>query len=1150
MLGAWSILLSRAADESEVVFALRRLRQEPPGEEIATIPLTMDFSLQPWLQQLSEQREHYLQPVAPDVCAEAEHLLVLDEIGSNGSDDDEQQTLSLFSESLAANDVGNLSLIVTVVWGTELQLTAHYRTQYCSPESAGRLLTQFATSLCSVPAYASRPLHEIPLLSSAERRQLLCDWNDTKTDYPQELCLHELIEQQARETPNAIAVSFEGATFTYSELDSRANQLAQHLQTLGVGQETRVGIFGERALEIVVGFLAVLKAGGAYVPIDAEDPTERIAFVLEDADISVLLTQERLVAKLPDSSAQVVCLDRDWPEIARASTNPPDVTVRPDHLAYVIYTSGSTGRPKGARNLHRAICNRLLWMQDEYQLSADDRVLQKTSFSFDVSGWELFWPLISGARMVLARPGGHRDSAYLVHLMGEQQITRTHFVPSMLRAFLSDPNVSRCTSLRQVVCSGEELPFELQQRFFERLDAKLDNLYGPTEAAIDVSFWRCDPRQQRGPVPIGRPVANVQLYILDKALEPVPIGFAGELHIGGVQVGDGYHNRPELSSEKFIPDPFASPSDSPRQLYKTGDLARYRDDGAIEFLGRIDHQVKLSGFRIELGEIDAVMLEAPGIHNAVTVASELGEGDRRLVTYFVPAKTDTAAQVSKTELIEAAKAQAQARLPAYMHPAMYLVLEELPLTASGKVDRKALPAPAIGDATTTTPSPRREGRATNEVDLESYLVELWCDILKLDRVGVDEKFFEIGGTSLLAAVLINELQEKLQEQIFVVTLFEAPTVKQYAAYLSDRYPEAVARHFRVAQKKTAVRPVATPHPQKIGVADLERLQSLLPVSSPDAVAPSEKNPRAIFILSTHRSGTTLFRTMLAGHPKLFAASELQLLEFSDMAARRDSLQGAQSLWLEGAIRTVMEIHDCDAEAAKQIIAEYEDQATSTQAFFRVLQEWVAPQILLDKSPSYALDPEALIRAEAYFADAMYIHLVRHPQAMVRSAENFHMHQVWRVGEHPYSNRQLAELMWSLSHRNILHFLSSVPAARQFRVQFENLVAQPRETMESLCRQLGIEFHDDLIDPYKEKERKMLDGIYPESMPMGDTHFHGYSEINSSVAQKWRDADAGDLAEVTLELSEQLGYARSGTAITGRRGLGAQRQRRRRHRSAT
>lgn len=1141
LVGAWAVFLSRASTELEVVFPLLSVGQKSVGQKfpraaMATVVLVPDKPVLQWLQQLGEQTNIHIQSLTPGGSEVIEHAFVLDDASSHDS---------LTHLQPPAHGA---ALTVTATWGTQLALSVNFDAQRCTPTAVTRLLAQLSSLICNMPAYASKPLGQLPLLSTPEREQLLREWNDTKGNYPQDVCLHQLVEQQAYKTPDAPAACFEDATLTYRELNSRANQLAHHLQSLGVSRETRVGIFGERSLEIVVGFLAVLKAGGAYVPIDADDPLERIAFVLDDADVAVLLTQEHLVARLPETIEAVVCLDRDWPEIALAPEDQPDVTVRADQLAYVIYTSGSTGRPKGARNLHRAICNRLLWMQDEYRLDSNDRVLQKTPFSFDVSGWELFWPLINGATMVLARPGGHRDSAYLVHLIGEQQITRAHFVPSMLRVFLNDPNVGRCTTLRQVVCSGEELPFELQQRFFERLPAHLDNLYGPTEAAIDVSYWRCDSKQLHGPIPIGRPVANVQLYILDASLSPVPVGFPGELHIGGIQVGDGYHNRSELSAQKFISDPFASETDNSSRLYKTGDLACYREDGAIEFLGRIDHQVKISGFRIELGEIDASLAEVPEIRYAVTVAHDSGDGDRRLVAYLVPLETsENTAQGSYASVIEAAKARAKEKLPAYMHPSAYVVLAELPLTASGKIDRKVLPAPDFGGAPTEQPDQAKTKRPPDASDLETYLVDVWCNILKREHVGVDEKFFELGGTSLLAAQLINRLQEKLQEQIFVVTLFEAPTVAQFAAYLYERYPEAVAQHFRAPRKISAARPVQAQHPQHIGTPDLERLQDLLTVSAVDTTTPTVKNPPAIFILSTHRSGTTLFRTMLAGHPKLFAASELQLLEFEDMATRREAFQGADSLWLEGAIRTVMEMQRCDADTARRAIAKFEENATSTQEFFRVLQEWVAPQILVDKSPSYSLDPGALRRAEAYFEDAMYIHLVRHPQAMVRSAENFRMQQVWRVGNHPYSNRQLAELIWSLSHRNILNFLSSVPASRQVRVQFENLVGQPRETMEGLCQKLGIEFHDDLIEPYKEKERKMLDGIHPESMPMGDTHFHGYNQIESAVAEKWMNITDSGLADVTLELSEQLGYARPETAPGARKGLGAQRKLRRRHR---
>ncbi len=453
------------------------------------------------------------------------------------------------------------------------------------------------------------PLSALPLLAEAEHHQLLCEWNDTRADWDLERPLHVWIGEQARRTPDAAALTFEGETLTYRELDDRAGRLAARLRRLGAGPEIRVGIAAERSLELVVGLLGILKAGACYVPLDPSYPAERLAFMLEDSqegiEEPILLTQERLASALPPHRGRVLLLD----EIMDAAPVAAPV-VLPEHPAYVIYTSGSTGRPKGAVNSHRAIVNRLVWMQEEYGLTPGDVVLQKTPFSFDVSVWELFWPLMVGARLVVARPGGHQDTAYLAGLIRREGVTTLHFVPSMLQVFLEQPGVETCASLRRVICSGEALPFELQQRFFAKMGsfAGLHNLYGPTEAAVDVAVWACESNGARPIVPIGRPISNLGIHILDRSLHPAPMGVPGELHIAGVGLARGYLNRPAMTAERFIPDPFGPPG---ARLYRTGDLSRYLPDGRIEYLGRLDHQVKIRGFRIELGEIEATLCCPP-----------------------------------------------------------------------------------------------------------------------------------------------------------------------------------------------------------------------------------------------------------------------------------------------------------------------------------------------------------------------------------------------------------------------------------------------------------------------------------------------------------------------------------------------------------
>ncbi|NJR49193.1 MAG: amino acid adenylation domain-containing protein [Leptolyngbyaceae cyanobacterium CSU_1_3] len=633
-----------------------------------------------------------------------------------------------------------------------------YSTDLFDADTIARLAEHFQTLLEGIVAHPEHRLTELPLLTTAEQQQL-ATWNNTHVEYP-EICLHQLIEAQALRTPDAIAVQACEEQLTYQELNQRANQLANHLQSLGITPDGLVGICIERSLEMVIGLLGILKAGGAYVPLDPSYPPERLAFMMADAQVPVLLTQSSLLPQLPPQ-AQVICLDTDWQTIAQSSVETPLSPVTPDHLAYVIYTSGSTGKPKGAMNTHKGICNRLLWMQDAYQLSDCDRVLQKTPFGFDVSVWEFFWTLMTGARLVVARPEGHKDSAYLAQLIAEQQITTLHFVPSMLQAFLQEPNLEGCQCLKRVICSGEALPFELQERCFDRLNAELHNLYGPTEAAVDVTFWACQRTANRRIVPIGRAIANMQIHLLDAQLHPVPIGVAGELHIGGIGLARGYLNRPDLTAERFIDHPFG---DSDR-LYKTGDLARYLPDGSIEYLGRIDHQVKLRGFRIELGEIESSLRQHSTVQDCVVIAREDVPGNKRLVAYLV---TTTPSPLS--ELRQFLSRQ----LPEYMVPSAFVFLEQLPLTPNGKIDRRSLPIP-------------EENRSDFKVEYiapqtpaQEKIAAIWSALLGVDRVGIHDPFLELGGHSLLATQVMARVNEVFEVQLPLHTLFSTPTVAKFA----------------------------------------------------------------------------------------------------------------------------------------------------------------------------------------------------------------------------------------------------------------------------------------------------------------------------------------------------------------------------------
>ncbi|WP_317658691.1 non-ribosomal peptide synthase/polyketide synthase [Pseudomonas sp. KU43P] len=641
-----------------------------------------------------------------------------------------------------------------------------YATDLFEQATIERLAGHFQHLLAAIAQNPDEALERLALLAEGEREQLLHGWNATARDYADRPMLPELIRQQAERTPLACALVDGERRFSYAELEARSNRLAHWLRSQGVGCDVRVGVFAERSAVLAIALLAIVKAGGAYLPLDPDYPAERLTFMLEDSQVPLLLTQHALLSRLPASEAKVWCLDRDWAEVDAQPDHPPVIDYRPHSLAYCIYTSGSTGRPKGVGNHHAGLLNRLQWMQDAYALGGDDRVLQKTPFSFDVSVWEFFWPWFTGATLVMAAPGAHRDPAQLRQVIVEQGITTLHFVPSMLQAFIAAGELAACTSLRQVMCSGEALPHELQQQFQQHHGGALHNLYGPTEAAIDVSYWHCLDEPGRHSVPIGRPIANTQLMILDAQLQPVPVGVAGELYIAGHNLARGYLRRAGLTAERFVANPFGAPGE---RMYRTGDLARWRADGVIDYVGRIDHQVKLRGLRIELGEIEARLLEQPGVREAVVLAWQQA-GGAQLVAYL----TSDAPQAEPQGLLDAVREGVREHLPDYMVPALLVYLEAMPLSPNGKLDRKALPAPQWQARQFSAPQGERE----------TALAGIWQALLGVERVGRDDDFFEIGGHSLLAVRVVSKVREVFGVELALRAVFDSPTVAGLAQVLA------------------------------------------------------------------------------------------------------------------------------------------------------------------------------------------------------------------------------------------------------------------------------------------------------------------------------------------------------------------------------
>ena len=668
-------------------------------------------------------------------------------------------TISSFPLS---NETAKFDITLSLVENSEgLTGTLEYNTDLFNAETITRLIGHFQTLLEAVVEQLETSIAQLPLLTPIERHQLLVEWNATKTDYPKDKCIHQLFEEQAARTPDAIALVFEDQQLSYQALNAKANQLAHYLQKLGVKPDTLVAICMERSFDMVIGLLAILKAGGAYVPMDPTYPRGRLAFMLEDSGVSLLLTQKKFdsITNVSEfhNEMQLIYIDSQWPTPFSAHS---EVTVNPENLAYVIYTSGSTGKPKGVQISHRSFFNFLMSMAELLDIKQQDVLLAVTTLSFDIAELELYLPLICGAKIVIASRELAVDGSGLARTLNQaNSITVMQATPAtwylLLEAeWTGNPQL-------KILCGGEALSRDLAMRL-QKKSKEVWNLYGPTETTIWSTVKRLSSDTPFAEViPIGHPIANTQLHILDKHLQPVPIGVPGEIHIGGDGLARGYLNRPELTAEKFIAHPFSD--DSGSRLYKTGDLARYQPDGTIEFLGRIDHQVKLRGFRIELGEIEVVLETYPGINIAVASVREDQPGDKRLIAYLIHTQLE---QLH----VDALRLFLKQKLPEYMVPSAFVFLDKLPLTPNGKLDRKALPAPD------QTRPEFEQAYFPPSSTIEEMLFEIWREVLAIDKIGIHDNFFEVGGHSLLAVQLIVRINKQFQIEVPLRLLFEYPTI--------------------------------------------------------------------------------------------------------------------------------------------------------------------------------------------------------------------------------------------------------------------------------------------------------------------------------------------------------------------------------------
>jgi amino acid adenylation domain-containing protein len=787
--GAWAILLSRYSGENDIVFGgvvsgrptnLTGV-ESMVGVFINTLPVRVSInpkeSLIPWLKQLqiqqNEVRQYEYTPLIEiQKWSEIPTGQPLFESIFNFQNYPINSSLQKPIDNLKISNIDSFihphyPLTISVQVDSELSLKISCdRTRFNNDKST-RMLGHLQTLLLGMVANTQQCIGELPLLTATERYQLLEEWNNTQVDYPQDLCIHQLVEAQVEKTPDAVAVVFENQQLTYRELNAKANQLAHYLQKLGVKPEGLVGICVERSLEMIIALLAILKAGGAYIPLDPTFPQERLAFMLEDSQISLLLTQQHLLTTFPLHHAKAICLDRDWENITAYQQNPADINTDASNLSYIIYTSGSTGKPKGVQITHRSVVNFLIAMQQKLPLTNTDNLLSVTTLSFDIAVLEIFLPLITGAKLILASREVATDGIQLLQQLNNSAATFMQATPATWRMLL-DAGWEGNGQLK-ILCGGEALPQNLASQLRQRA-ASIWNLYGPTETTIWSTIHQVDEREAI--VPIGRPIANTQIYILDKYLQPVPVGFPGELYIGGAGLARGYFNQPELTKEKFIYNPFKLET----LLYKTGDLARHLPTGDIEYLGRIDYQVKLRGFRIELGEIEAVLEQHPAVRQCVVMVREDVPGNQRLVAYLV----------TKNITIDELRQYLRQKLPEYMIPSAFLFLNSLPLTPNGKVNRRALPAPENNnlELASSFVAPRHP--------VEEVLVGIWTQVLGVSQVSIHDNFFELGGHSLLATQVISRIRKTFGVDISLQRLFEFPTIAELAKNIQQTSHQGVS----------------------------------------------------------------------------------------------------------------------------------------------------------------------------------------------------------------------------------------------------------------------------------------------------------------------------------------------------------------------
>ncbi|PCI49269.1 MAG: hypothetical protein COB51_04230 [Moraxellaceae bacterium] len=976
------------------------------------------------------------------------------------------------------------------------------------------------------------PVRFAPLLPPAEK-QLLALWRGGEKHFVVNQTLHQAFEAQVKIHSNRIALSYLDQQLSYQELDTKANQVAHRLRREGVDAGTRVGLCAERSMELVIGLLGILKAGGVYVPLDPSSPPQRLQIICDNAELDLVLTYcvTIPVPKLSVPKLSVRQIHLQDASLSEEIDYSPELVADPQRTAYVIYTSGSTGRPKGVEVSHANVMRLFLSSESLFKFNCTDVWCMFHSYAFDFSVWELWGGLLHGAEVVIVPHEHTRSPQLLIELIQQRNISFLNQTPSAFQQLMvaDQAQISPMSSLKNIVFGGEALDLKRLTPWVDRYgfnSPKLFNMYGITETTVHTTVKRIFAEDvSRGISTIGVPLSDVSIELRDRYNQLVPIGVKGEIIVGGGGVAKGYLNLPDKTASSFSEED-VSLSNKIETLYHSGDAARWLADGQLEYINRIDLQVKIRGFRIELGEIESRLEEHALVECAIVDVRDREHGAQLVAYLCLNSDSNLSSNPNPDSDVEDnIRRSLSAKLPGYMIPAKFIRLDSLPLTHSGKVDRKALSAIEIDLVTGNDNFPSTER--------ECYLAHLFAEVLDVERVSLDDDFFKLGGDSIRGVILINKLQHKLSQVIHVVAIFEAPTVAKLVLYLNQQYPQAMNKlgpggdAVDGLAEKLAENVVAKVEDEPIDESTLREFQQRI-TPLPLFTETTPKNPRAIFVLSPPRSGSTLLRVLLGGHPSLFSPPELELLGYDTLGQRAQAHSEGNAFWSDGVLRALMELRGFDADQAKQMMRSRENKNQSVKTFYGDLQSWMGEKILVDKSPSYALDLSVLQRAEAYFDKPLYIHLHRHPYGMIRSFGEAHLDQIFYRYPHDYSVRRLAELIWTQSHRNIAEFLSDIPLERQTSLSFEDMTRDPQGSTLNVCNFIGIDYDPQMLQLYNVAEKsnsaRMTDGPHKESRMLGDVKFHGFKKIDATVADSWKTSYEKDfLSGPAWQTAESLNY---------------------------